>query len=103
MNSSKSQGISIRSLHRLPKEDAALVLEVKIISCSGEPAPDPSTTTSASELFADVAPGGAFGLTAEVFPVFVVAIVVGTVTASVVLDTSRNLLDPIRKESRVQG
>jgi len=97
MNSSKSQGMSILSLHCLPRKSVELVPEVKIISCSGrdDPAPDPSMVSS--ELFADPA----FELTAEAlatFPAFVVAVVETALPIA-----PWKLPGPIRKESRVQG
>jgi len=93
MNSSKSQGMSILSLHCLPTRDAP---EANVISCScgrDDPAPDPSTTSS--------------GLTAAeaspAFPTFVVAVVAVETASPIALDAPWKPPGPIRKESRVQG
>lgn len=104
MNSSKSQGMSILSRHRLPSGNAELVeLERNIISCcSGDPAPEPSatTTSAASELLASADPEATLGLTGVAVAT---SVVFAAATNVVALDVSGDLLGPIRKESRVQG
>lgn len=109
MNSSKSQGMSTLSLHRLSKAeeeaDGGLGLDARIIiSCSsaGAPAPDPSTTTSDS--FADPAAAPR----TEAFPALVPAPIDVAFGVAVAPRTDGGRPAPsggrpILKESRVHG